>query len=90
MGTPVQFVLDYDLMTTSGTVMLPSGTKAVGTVQQKKGSKAYIEIKEFITPDGKNIPTKAIVYNKTEGYQKGASAGDKVYIEIREETSIWN
>ena len=89
-GTPVQFVLDYDLMTTNGTVMLPRGTKAVGEVQQLKGSKAFIEIKEFTTPDGKNIPTKAIVYNKTMGYQKAANVGDKIYIEVREETSIWD
>ena len=33
-----------------------------------RGKKVYYEIKEIITPDGTNIPTKAIIYNKTAGY----------------------
>lgn len=159
-GDPVNFVLNYDLMTVQGTLMLPQGTQLIGEVQSvqdpqwmNKNAKVKVEIKEIRTPDGKVIPTKAIVYNSTEGYLKesagktlakvggyallgtaigggavgvpigagtdkwgtamgislpvGAAVGalgglvtpglnykahpgEKIYIEIREETSIWN
>ena len=91
IGDQARFYLDYDLMTTSGTLMLPRGTEFVGAVQKMRGSKVYYEINEIITPDGTTIPTKAIIYNKTEGYMKPkVSAGEKIYTEIREETSIWD
>ena len=91
VGSTVNFVLNYDLVTTNGTIMLPKGTRGVAQVQKASGSKAFLEMKEFITPDGKSIPTKAIVYNKTAGYVKHvASRGEKVYFEIREETSNWD
>lgn len=159
-GDPVSFILDYDLMTTQGTLMLPQGTQVIGEVQTvtdpkwfNKNARVFVEIKEIRTPDGKVIPTKAVVYNKTEGdlvegggktlakvggyallgaavgggavgVPVGASndnwgtslgiaipvgaavgvvgglvtpglnykahPGEKIYIEIREETSIWN
>ena len=91
VGDKVNFVMDYDLMTTNGTVILPRGTKLTAEVQTVAGSKAFIEVKEIVTPDGKSTPTKAIVYNKFKGKIKGkANMGEKIYIEIREETSIWN
>ena len=158
-GDPVAFILDYDLMTVQGTLMLPRETQLIGEVQEvkdprwlNKNARVFTEIKEIRTPDGKVIPTKAIVYNSNEGYLMegpgktlakvggyallgtaiGAGAGsgigagtgnwgtalgismpvgaaigvvgglltpglnykahpgEKVYIEVREETSIWN
>ena len=160
VGDPVSFILNYDLMTVQGTLMLPQGTQLIGEVQEikdprwmNKNARVFTEIKEIRTPDGKVIPTKAIVYNNTEGYlMEGpgktlakvtgsavagmavgggavgvpigaatknwgtslgialpvgaavgavgglitpglnykAHPGEKIYIEIREETSIWN
>ena len=159
-GDPVSFVLDYDLYTAQGTLMLPKGTQLTGEVQSvtdpkwlNKNARVLVEIKEIKTPDGKTIPTKAVVYNHNDGYlleggsktlakvggyallgaavgggavgvPVGASTdkwgtslgiaipvgaavgvvgglltpglnyrahqGEKIYIEIREETSIWN
>ena len=160
VGDPVSFVLNYDLKTVQGTLMLPQGTQLIGEVQSitdprwlNKNARVFTEIKEIRTPDGKVIPTKAIVYNSKEGYlmegagktlakvsgytllgatiggtaagipigastdkwgaAMGASIpigaavgalgglitpglnykahpGEKIYIEVREETSIWN
>lgn len=159
VGDPVAFKLDYDLMTVQGTLMLPRDTELIGEVQTitdpkwfNKNARVFLEIKEIRTPDGKVIPTKAIVYNSTEGYLMegpgktmakvagyavggmavGAGAGvgigagtknwgtslgvaipvgaaigvaggliapglnykahpgEKIYIEVRDETSIWN
>ena len=56
-------------------MVLPRGTQLIGEVQSvtdprwmNRNARVFVEIKEIRTPDGKTTPTKAIVYNHTEGY----------------------
>ena len=77
-GDIIEFLLDEDLVTKSGTVVLPKATKIVTEIINvekprafNKCGKVYLDFKYVDLPDGTQIPFEAKVFSKKDYLARG-------------------
>lgn len=77
-GDTASFVFSEDVYTQEGTLAIPAGSKAYGTVTEiipakwfNKNARVGVLINKIVLPDGKEVATKAIPFTKDNYLKEG-------------------
>ncbi|MBQ8458652.1 glycine zipper family protein [bacterium] len=78
VGDNITFIIQKDLKTQEGTLVIPESTKINGQITQiekpklfNKSGKIYIDFQDMEFPDGKVLPIQARLFDKKEFLSRG-------------------